>query len=164
MGGWIWVLVSRSPRVWLESGREVFYTEEPNWRRFLQGLAPVQLEGTDAMRTRYLTWTLHGSLTLLALASMAWASFHAWSTSADLMRRAEESALFVDREDPYQLPGMTYPPSALVVFAPLVAPFPPQGLRAVWLVMNLAALGDFVCWCCGFGVGTGQPGSRWRSV
>ncbi|HEV3164286.1 MAG TPA: glycosyltransferase family 87 protein [Isosphaeraceae bacterium] len=81
-------------------------------------------------------------LALLAVASLAWAGHHALRKSDDLMRRAEEISLFVKAENPYHDPDMTYPPTALPVFAPLVAPFlaRPVVLRAVWLALNLVVL------------------------
>ena len=79
------------------------------------------------------------TLALLAAASLAWGARNALRKSDDLMRRAEEVALFVERRDPYADPDMTYPPQALVVFTPLIAPFDPQTLRFVWLSLNLAA-------------------------
>jgi hypothetical protein len=79
-------------------------------------------------------------LTVLAVASLGWAATHALSESADLMRRVQEIRLFTQRADPYRDPDMTYPPSALVVFAPLVAPFSTHGLRLFWLGLNLASL------------------------
>jgi alpha-1,2-mannosyltransferase len=80
----------------------------------------------------------------LAAASLAWGSAHALRGSADLMRRAEEIALFVRGANPYADPDMTYPPSALPVLAPLVAQ-DPRYLPGIWLVLNLGAL----CWLCG---------------
>jgi hypothetical protein len=91
-------------------------------------------------RIRWKTIPL-AALALLAVASLAWGSLHAIRKSADLMRRAEEVALFVRGLDPYADPDMTYPPTALPVFTPLVAPFDGRSLRIVWLVGNLVALG-----------------------
>ena len=79
-------------------------------------------------------------LGLLAAAGLAWGGWHALAKSDDLMRRAEEVALFVDRANPYADPDMSYPPSALPIFAAGIAPIPPEALRPVWLVWNLAAL------------------------
>jgi hypothetical protein len=81
-----------------------------------------------------------GALALLAALGLAWGCEHALATSKDLLYRWAEVARFVRREDPYQLPSMTYPPSALPVFTPLVAPFGREGVKAFWLGMNLAAL------------------------
>jgi hypothetical protein len=79
-------------------------------------------------------------LSSLAVVSLGWAGARAWADSGDLMRRAEEIGLFVRGQDPYHDPDMTYPPTALPVFTPLVAPFGPHALRGVWLLLNLAAL------------------------
>ena len=80
-------------------------------------------------------------LSFLAGAGLAWGAWHALGKSDDLLRRAEEVALFVVGIDPYGDPDLSYPPSALPVFAALIAPIPPPALRATWLVLNLAALG-----------------------
>ncbi len=79
-------------------------------------------------------------LGLLAVWSLWWGVSHAWTDSADLLRRAEEMALFVQGHDPFDDPDMTYPPTALPVFAPLVAPFGTSTLKAVWIALNLLAL------------------------
>jgi hypothetical protein len=87
---------------------------------------------------------LIGALAVAALAGLAWGTSHALTDSADLLRRAEEVALFLNRIDPYADPDLTYPPSAPPVFAALVAPFPPARLPVGWLALNglaLAALG-----------------------
>jgi Glycosyltransferase family 87 len=84
--------------------------------------------------------TLLVILTLLALLSMAWGCEHALTTSKDLMSRWAEIDRFSRGEDPFQLPSMTYPPSALPVFATLVGPFGPESVRAFWLGLNLAFL------------------------
>lgn len=83
-------------------------------------------------------------LSLLAAASLAWGIRPALRDSDDLSRRAKEAALFVQGLDPYQLPDMTYPPSAPPIFAPWIAPFSPTVLRAVWLGINLLALGALI--------------------
>lgn len=82
-------------------------------------------------------------LSLFAFGSLAWAGTHALGDSADLLRRAKEIQLLLRGSDPYQAPDMTYPPTALPVFAPLVAPFGPESLKVAWLVMNLVALALF---------------------
>lgn len=99
------------------------------------------------MLTSRRRWILVGLAMLgpLALASLAWGVRNAVRDSGDLMRRAEEVSLFVAGRDPYGDPDMTYPPSAPVVFTPLVAPFSGETLRVVWIVLNLVALG-VVCW------------------
>lgn len=79
-------------------------------------------------------------LALLAAAGVAWGSVHALRDSGDLLRRAEEVALFVAGQDPYADPDLTYPPSALLVFTPLVGPFGPFSLKLLWLALNLGAL------------------------
>jgi Glycosyltransferase family 87 len=78
--------------------------------------------------------------TALAALSLNRGARQALSNSADLMRRTEEVALFVHQADPYDDPDMTYPPSALIVFTPLVAPFSTTSVRAFWLGLNLASL------------------------
>ncbi len=87
-----------------------------------------------------------GGLFLLAAISLAWGSYHALRPdgSADLLRRVQEVALFVQGLDPYDDPDMTYPPTALPVFTPLIAPFGTRAVQVVWLGLNLAALG-IVC-------------------
>jgi hypothetical protein len=80
-------------------------------------------------------------LSLLAAISVAWGAARSFRSSADLMRRAEEAALFRSRLDPYQDPDLSYPPSALPVFALLVPPISSPALKALWLALNLAALG-----------------------
>ncbi len=86
-------------------------------------------------------WFLR-ALGLLAMASLAWGGYHALTKSADLMRRVEEVALVVKGVDPYRDPDMTYPPTAPMVFVPLIAPFAavPVVLRGLWMLGNLAAL------------------------
>lgn len=64
----------------------------------------------------------------------------ALASSKDLMYRYDEVARFVARDDPYQLPSMTYPPTALPVFTPLIAPFGSKEVKWAWLLGNLAAL------------------------
>jgi hypothetical protein len=97
---------------------------------------------TDATAFR----PLLAALAVLAAASLAWGARNALRDSGDLMRRAEEVALLLDRQDPYTDPDMTYPPPALPVFAALVGPLLrwPIALRAAWLVFNGLALGLLV--------------------
>jgi hypothetical protein len=102
-------------------------------------------------------WLIPVLLIPLAVASLLWASVHALSKSDDLMRRAEEISLFVRGLDPYQDPDMTYPPSALPIFTPLVAPFGPEALRGFWLGLNLTTLGVFA-WVVGRIWGADWPG------
>src|SRR4051794_14536097 len=83
-------------------------------------------------------------LALMSALSLAWASQHALATSKDLMYRRAEVERFVRGEDPYRLESMTYPPSALPAFAPLVAPFGEEASKAVWLGLNLVALAILV--------------------
>lgn len=87
-------------------------------------------------------WPLIAVLAALAMISLAWAGTKAIQASDDLMRRAEEVRLFLRGANPYRIPDMTYPPSALAVFVPLVAPLAESGtqLRFAWLGWNLAAL------------------------
>ena len=92
---------------------------------------------------------------LLALAG--WASVSvvygvktALTDSADLERRAEEVDLFRHREDPYQDPDLTYPPTALPIFTALVPTGSPNVRRLIWIILNLAALATF----CGLVVAT----------
>lgn len=87
---------------------------------------------------------LLGAQTLLAAGSLIWAASVALEDSADLIRRSEEVALFVGGADPFHDPDMTYPPTAPPVFTLLVAPFGKQALRAVWLDLNLTALGVLI--------------------
>jgi hypothetical protein len=98
---------------------------------------------------------------LLAAASLGWAGTRAWADSGDLMRRAEEIGLFVRGQDPYRDPDMTYPPTALPVFAPLVAPFGPEALRGFWLLLNLAALAAV---CAAVLDQTGRDWPAWGKV
>jgi hypothetical protein len=79
-------------------------------------------------------------LGLLALVSLAWGAEHALQKSDDLLRRAQEVGLFLERQDPYRDPDSTYPPSALPLFAALIGPVVPAALRGFWLALNLAAL------------------------
>src|SRR4051794_1704703 len=91
--------------------------------------------------TRPATLPLLAALVLLAAVGLTWGGMHALIESKDLMYRRAEVARFLARQDPYALESMTYPPSALPVFAPLVAPFEGEGtLKAFWLGLNLAAL------------------------
>lgn len=85
-------------------------------------------------------------LSLLAAAGLAWGIRPALRDSDDLMRRAEEAALFARGQDPYHDPDMTYPPSAPPIFAPFLVPFAaaPAVQRAVWLGLNLLALGALI--------------------
>jgi hypothetical protein len=80
-------------------------------------------------------------LSALAIASLAWGAHAALTKDNDLTRRCEEVALFVQQVDPYQDPDMTYPPSALPVFTPLIAPFSPRMVRVIWLILNVLSLG-----------------------
>lgn len=81
------------------------------------------------------------TLGLLALASLAWGARNALRDSGDLLRRAEEVALLLDGKNPYSDPDMTYPPSALPVFAALVGPFRSLAvLKVFWLGLNGVAL------------------------
>jgi hypothetical protein len=80
------------------------------------------------------------ALLVAAVGSLAWGGQHALATSKDLMSRADEVALFRRGVDPYRLPSMTYPPTALPVFAPLVAPLEGSRLRVFWLALNVVAL------------------------
>ena len=77
--------------------------------------------------------------------------------SADLLRRAEEVALFRRRIDPYTDPDMTYPPTAPPIFTVLVAPFRGWALKAFWLGLNLAALAALCGGIVRLGAG-GWPG------
>lgn len=88
-----------------------------------------------------LTVPLLAALAVLAAGSLAWGGAHALQSTGDLERRVEEVALFLRGVDPYGDPDMTYPPSAPPVFAALIAPFGAGGVKAAWLVLNLAALG-----------------------
>ena len=85
---------------------------------------------------------LVATLSLLALASLTWGSYHALSKSADLERRVTEVKLLVQRVNPYVEPDSTYPPSALPVFALAIGPLlvSPTLIRAVGLLLNLLAL------------------------
>jgi hypothetical protein len=93
-----------------------------------------------------------GTLALLAIVSLAWGARHALLKSDDLVRRAEEVALFLERHDPYIDPDMTYPPTALPIFSALIAPLPRAALKPAWLLLNLLALGVLLrtslqLWC-----------------
>lgn len=101
-------------------------------------------------------------LCILALASLGWGIVKSSSDSADLLRRAEEVALFLDRTDPYRDPDLTYPPSALPVFTVLIAPFGNDAaLRLAWLGFNLLALAA-LCWSVLETWGRGWP--RWLVI
>ncbi|GIW88940.1 MAG: hypothetical protein KatS3mg108_3264 [Isosphaeraceae bacterium] len=76
----------------------------------------------------------------LAAASLSWGMSQALVDSADLLRRVEEVRLFLERVNPYQDPDLTYPPSALPIFALLLGPIPSPLEPVVWLLVNLAAL------------------------
>jgi hypothetical protein len=93
--------------------------------------------------------------TVLAVLSLDRGARQALSKSDDLMRRFEEVALFVHQADPYDDPDMTYPPSALIVFTPLIAPFSTASVRVFWLALNLVSLSLLV--------GTAVPiwGRKW---
>lgn len=86
-----------------------------------------------------------------AVASLGYSGRQALRSSKDLLYRVDEIRHFAAGEDPYLAPGqdrfatMTYPPSALPVFAPLIAPFGDPAVRVVWLALNLAAAG-LLCW------------------
>src|SRR4051812_21682390 len=81
----------------------------------------------------------------LAMVSLAWGCQHALDASKDLMYRWDEVERFVRGDDPYQLTSMTYPPSALAVFAPLLGPFGREAVKPAWLGLNLV----FVAVLCG---------------
>jgi hypothetical protein len=88
-------------------------------------------------------WTVLVVWLLLGLAaggSVGWGSWHALTKSDDLVRRSEEVRIFLDRQDPYRDPDMTYPPTALPVFTALIGPWPAGWVKAFWLGLNLAAL------------------------
>jgi hypothetical protein len=76
---------------------------------------------------------------VLAAWSLAWGAGQALADSADLLRRVEEVALFLHRDDPYADPDLTYPPSALPVFTLILGALPSGSEPAAWLAMNLAA-------------------------
>lgn len=76
---------------------------------------------------------------ILAAWSLAWGAGQALADSADLLRRVEEVALFLHRDDPYTDPDLTYPPSALPVFTLLLGALPSGSEPAAWLALNLAA-------------------------
>jgi hypothetical protein len=84
-------------------------------------------------------------LTLLAVFSLAWGCGHALAASKDLMSRWAEVERFLRRDDPFALVSLTYPPSALPVFAALIGPFGPASVRSFWLGLNLA----FLAMLCG---------------
>lgn len=99
------------------------------------------------MDRRVLWWPIIAVLALLGVGSLAWASTKAIGASDDLMRRAEEVRLFLRGANPYDDPDMTYPPSALAVFVPLIGPLAQSAtaLRLAWLAVNLGAL-SLVAW------------------
>lgn len=80
-------------------------------------------------------------LAALACASLVWGSVHALRSSSDLMLRVRESKAFLAGLDPYEIPDMTYPPSAPPVFAWLGLLPSDASARVIWLVLNLAACG-----------------------
>lgn len=82
-------------------------------------------------------------LILLVVGSLAWGSFHALRTSADLERRLEEVRLVWHQADPYDDPDATYPPQAMLPFTLVLGPLadaPAAARVTVWL-LNLAAVG-----------------------
>jgi Glycosyltransferase family 87 len=94
---------------------------------------------------RPIVWTASVAvLGLLAAASLAWAGWHAIAESADLIRRAEEVELLEQRVDPFQDRDLTYPPTALPMFAALVLPGALGTTRSLWLGLNLLALGVLI--------------------
>jgi hypothetical protein len=91
--------------------------------------------------TRPAIVSLLALLALLSAVGLTWGGMHALLESKDLLYRRAEVARFLARQDPYTLDSMTYPPSALPVFTPLVAPFRTESaLKAAWLALNLAIL------------------------
>jgi hypothetical protein len=84
-----------------------------------------------------------------ASVSVAYGVRTALDSSADLERRAEEVELFHHRQDPYQDPDMTYPPTALPIFTALVPLESTRLRRLLWVGLNLTALAVF----CGLVVG-----------
>lgn len=99
----------------------------------------------DALTLSRFTVTVLAALGLLAVGSLAWGARNAFRDSGDLLRRAEEVALLLQGSNPYDDPDMTYPPSALPVFAALVGPFRSAGmLKAAWLGFNAVALAVFL--------------------
>ncbi len=79
-------------------------------------------------------------LVVLAGFSLRWGGMNALSDSADLERRVEEVDLFVQGQDPFNDPDMTYPPSAPPVFTALIVPIRGTWLRPSWFGLNLVAL------------------------
>ncbi|MEO6809195.1 MAG: glycosyltransferase family 87 protein [Isosphaeraceae bacterium] len=92
----------------------------------------------------------------MAVLSLAKGGKQALASSKDLMYRYAEVARFKAGADPYQLSSMTYPPTALPVFTPLVAPFGPNGVKWAWLLGNLATLA-VLCWAVVRVWGEGWP-------
>lgn len=88
-------------------------------------------------------WILLLALALLAALSMRYAVRTAFQDSADLERRAVEAKLFRQGRDPYLVPDMTYPPTAIPVFAALVPIGSKLVRQSIWIALNLASLGAF---------------------
>src|SRR4051812_1685449 len=80
------------------------------------------------------------ALLAMAAGSLTYAVKKARTDSADLERRAEEVALFRHGDDPYRDPDMTYPPTALPVFAATVPTGSAAARRVLWIGFNLMAL------------------------
>ena len=88
---------------------------------------------------RALEWVGVLVLGVLAIVALGYGVRTALRDSADLDRRATEVRLFRARLDPYDVLDMTYPPTALPIFAATVPTGSTTVRRVMWIVLNLAA-------------------------
>lgn len=87
---------------------------------------------------RALGWIGVLILGVLAILAVGYGVRTALRDSADLDRRATEVRLFHARLDPYVVPDMTYPPTALPIFAATVPTGSTTTRHVTWIVLNLA--------------------------
>ena len=85
-------------------------------------------------------WPALLGLAVLAVVSLAYGARTALRDSADLERRAIEVRLFQQRLNPYVVPDMTYPPTALPVFTATVPAGSATVRRTVWIALNFVAI------------------------
>ena len=95
---------------------------------------------TGMQRRVALEWAAVLALAVLASVALAYGVRTALRDSADLERRATEVRLFRARSDPYAVPDMTYPPTALPIFAATVPTGSTIVRRVTWIVFNLVAI------------------------
>lgn len=95
---------------------------------------------TGMQRRVALEWAAVLALAALASLALAYGVRTALRDSADLERRATEVRLFRGRFDPYAVPDMTYPPTALPIFAATVPTGSTIVRRVTWIVFNIVAI------------------------